>query len=109
MNGERGGQAQTGFLLQASTEALRQAAILMQAPNAGAALRDLAPLTDAARRVSECLEAGPTAGMRSDEDVLDLARARAKIMLNRIVLMHAAAGQGGRARSPSHQKSGNAG
>lgn len=108
MIGRHGASGQeTGFLLDASVEALRQTALLMQAPNSGAAYRDIAPLADAARRVTECLDAGRANGMRSEDDVLDLARARAKIMLNRIVLMQATARQG--ADGHPHQKSGNAG
>lgn len=96
-----------GVVIEAASAALRQAYALARTASPGDALRRLSPLREAAQRVADCFEPGREPAIRQPRDGEDLARARARILLNKIRLMEASDRAGPEAGS--HQKSGSAG
>jgi len=90
------------LVVSAAGAALRQAFLLASECPPGEALRRIQSLREAAQKVADCFEPGSEPAVRSERDAQDLAKARARILLNKIMLVEAAR----RARAERHQKSG---
>jgi hypothetical protein len=94
------------ILMTAAAAGLRRTNTLLGG-NSRAAFEELRMLIEGMQRIAACLEPGMGLPIRNERDVLDLARARARILLNKMVLMEAM--KVDRTGGDPHQKSGKTG